>query len=124
MQPSIGKTSVVEITNISPTGNAHVKISDKNHLNIGCIHCSVGDSVKVQRLDKKYCICLDSTLRSDNYLYRLSKMREHDDKVNSDKYKIGDIVDETITEPRKSEKDKSPFGNYTGNKNNLINASL
>lgn len=124
MRPSIGKTSVVEITCISQTGNAHVKISDKKHLNIGCIDCSVGDSVEVRRLDKKYCICLDSTLRPDNYLFRLSRMRQHDDEVNSDKYKIENNTDEIVTETHRSKKDKNPFGGSGENKNSLINGSL
>jgi len=103
MLPSIGDTGIVEITHISPTGNAHVKITDEKHLNIGNIDCSVGDSVKVQRLDEKYCKCLDPTLRADYYLFGLSRMREHDDEVNSENCEIEEdfddpYIDESVSE--------------------------
>lgn len=124
MPPDIGDTGTVEITRISPTGNAHVELSDKKHLNIGYIDCSLGDSVRVERLDEKYCKSLDSTMRGNNYLERLSKMREHDNDVEYASEKSKYVKNSFSSTSEKSKPTKNPFNNGTENKNNLINGSL
>jgi len=124
MPPDIGDTGTVKITRISPTGNARVELSDEKHLNIGYIDCSLGDSVRVERLDEKYCKSLDQTIRGNNYLERLSKMREHDNDVEYKSEKSKNIKNSFNSTSEKSKSIKNPFNNGVGNKNNLINGSL
>jgi len=89
MPPCIGETGVVEVTRFSPTGNAHIEIGNEEHLNIGCIDCDVGDSVKVKRLDEVYCRCLCESTGPDNYEFRLSMMRKHHNETDSDQDNVG-----------------------------------
>jgi hypothetical protein len=80
--PDVGQRGEVTVTQISPTGNTHVELNNGEHLNLGALNCEVGDEVRIRRLDEKFCLCLNESLRKPYYSYRLDRMRENTLGIN------------------------------------------
>lgn len=126
--PTTGEKGRVTVTRISPTGNAHVELASDGYLNLGALDCDVGDEVQIERLDEKYCLCMNNCLHENQYRKRMKKMREHDKKSslpnkkinsrnnksqNNNNKKSNNGVGKKIRKPTRQE-----------NKNHLINGRL